>query len=219
MCGIAGIITENALNYKTEIKKMTDVLCHRGPDDTGSSFFNNCALGHKRLSIIDIDSGQQPMKSPVSDSYVVFNGEIYGYKEIKKQFADYPFKTKSDTEVLIALYDKYGNDMTAKLPGMFSFAIWNEKKQQLFCARDRFGEKPFYYAFGDKGEFIFASEIKAIICTGLIRPILDYNALGYYLRFKYINPKKCIYKNIYVLPPASCLTYKNGDFKGCQETR
>ncbi len=209
MCGIVGIVAKDCKRYEEILGRMIGVLHHRGPDDCGKVFFKNCALGHTRLSIIDIDSGNQPMKSPVSEIAITFNGEIYGYKDIRQQFEDYPFRTKSDTEIILALYDKYGKDLLKTLPGMFSFAIWDPAQERLFCARDRFGEKPFYYAFGNNGEFIFASEIKAIIASGLVKPCLNISALDHYLRFKYVNPRQCIYKNISTLPPAHYLVYRD----------
>jgi asparagine synthase (glutamine-hydrolysing) len=209
MCGIIGIVSKDTKKYKSQIDKAILSLKHRGPDADGIHLFDNCALGHTRLSIIDLSTGSQPMLSLDSKIGVTFNGEIYGYREIKKELADYPFQTSSDTEVLIALYKKYGESMTEKLPGMFSFAIWDDNLQSLFCARDRFGEKPFYYAFGEKGEFIFASEIKAIIATGLVKPIISKESIVHYLRHLYVNPNKTIYKNIYTLPPAHYLTFKN----------
>lgn len=208
MCGIAGIIKEDSQKYKSQLKKMTDLLSHRGPDDEGFYFFNECGLGHRRLSIIDLKTGHQPMLSSNKKSAVVFNGELYGYKEIKKSFSGYKFRTNSDTEVILALYDKYGDNFLERLPGMFAFALWDNKKKKLIAGRDRFGEKPFYYAFGKNGEFIFASEIKSILASGLIKPVLDLEAVSCYLKHLYIYPTRTIYKNIYILPAAHQLIYK-----------
>lgn len=142
MCGIAGIITSNARNYTEEIQQMTRAIAHRGPDAEHQEFFENAALGHRRLSIVDLsETGKQPMFSNNANECIVFNGEIYGYQEIKKDFADYPYRGSSDTELILAMYQRKGKDLLEKLPGMFAFAIWDEEKQQLFCARDRFGEK------------------------------------------------------------------------------
>lgn len=209
MCGIIGIVTKDSKQYKNEIDRGISALKHRGPDGDGSFFFKNCALGHTRLSIVDINLGHQPMFSTDQQKAITFNGEIYGYKEIKEQLKDYTFNTNSDTETIIALYEKYGINTADKLPGMFSFAIWDENDQSLYCARDRFGEKPFYFATGENGEFIFASEIKAILATKLVKPILDIESVKDYLTHLYVNPNKTIYKNIYTLPPAHYLIYKN----------
>ena len=212
MCGIAGIITPNARNYTEEIQKMTRAIAHRGPDAEHHEFSENAALGHRRLSIMDLsETGKQPMFSNTRKECIVFNGEIYGYQNIKKDFANYPYRGSSDTEIILAMYQKKGKGLLRELPGMFAFAIWDEEKQQLFCARDRFGEKPFYYAFGKNGEFIFASEIKAILASGLIAPKINDEALYHFLQYGYVSTYQSIYSNIFTLPPAHFLTYSNGN--------
>ncbi len=214
MCGIAGIITKDSEKYKSELDRMLQSIKHRGPDGFGSFFYDNCALGHVRLSIIDLSTGGQPMFSPDKKIAVTFNGEIYGYKELRDDLSrNYDFQTSSDTEVIIAGYEKYNEAMIHKLPGMFAFAIWDENQQKLFAARDRFGEKPLYYAIGRGGEFIFASEIKAILATGLIEPVLSRDALVDYLRHLYISPDKTIYENIFTLPPAHTMVWQEGKIK------
>jgi len=210
MCGIAGIIAPEARSYQKNLQLMVDKLQHRGPDGLGTLFFDNCALGHTRLSIVDLSSGQQPMLSATSTTAVTFNGEIYGYQSIKASLDNYPFRTTSDTEVILALYQRYGKGLLAHLPGMFAFAIWDEDNQELFCARDRFGEKPLFYAFGTQGELLFASEIKAILASGLVKPVLNQDALVHYLKRMYVHPYQSIYQNIYTLPPAHLLCYRKG---------
>lgn len=211
MCGISGIITPNAKNYTEEIQKMTDAIAHRGPDAAHHEFLENAALGHRRLSIIDLsETGKQPMFSNTKNECIVLNGEIYGYLDLKKKYADYPYRGTSDTEVILAMYQSVGKDLLAQLPGMFAFAIWNGEEQELFCARDRFGEKPFYYAMGKNGEFIFASEIKALLASGLIVPKVNQEALFHFLQYGYVNTYQSIYSNIYTLPPAHYLTYSKG---------
>lgn len=211
MCGIAGIITGNAQNYSSEIRKMTAAIYHRGPDAQGIYIDNMSAMGHRRLSIVDLsETGAQPMISYDSNEVLVFNGEIYGFESIKKDLCSYPFKGKSDTEVILALYKKYGIKLLKELPGMFSFALWNKTKKELFCARDRFGEKPFYYAIGQNNEFIFSSEIKSILASGLIKPEIDLTSISFYLKHLYIPPNKTIYKNIHTLPAAHSLIFKGG---------
>lgn len=211
MCGIVGIIAPNAKNYSESLQNMTDSIAYRGPDSSHHEYFENAALGHRRLSIIDLtDSGKQPMFSDSKNECIVLNGEIYGFLDIKKKYNDYPYKGSSDTELVLAMYQKKGKDLISDLPGMFSFAIWDEKKQELFCARDRFGEKPFYYAWGKNGEFIFASEIKAIIQSGLLKPEINKEQIAYYLKNGYIHPHHTIYKNIFNLKPAHTLVLKNG---------
>ena len=208
MCGIFGIFNSNIESKKGNLNRMSQVLQHRGPDGSGIHYFNNCALGHTRLTIIDMINGDQPMLNLAGNVGLTFNGEIYGYKAIKTQI-NYPFNTTSDTEVLLALYQEYGINLLEKLPGMFSFGLWDVKKKILFCARDRFGEKPFYYAFSNDNEFIFASEIKAIIASRLIDPQIDEISLQHYLKRLYVHPSKTIYSNIFSLPPAHYLTFQN----------
>ncbi len=210
MCGIAGIIGGNASAYTAAVEAMVTALHHRGPDEFGQYAFDNAVLGHARLSIVDINSGQQPMVTADGRVAISFNGEIYGYQSVRKKL-NYDYRTHSDTEVLLALYRTYGTEMMAHVPGMFAFAIWDEDRQQLFCARDRFGEKPFYYALGPSGELIFASEIKAILATGLVEPEVDLEAVAYYLHRAYVHPSNTIYSNIYTLPPGYQLLYKEGD--------
>jgi asparagine synthase (glutamine-hydrolysing) len=132
---------------------MMDTFKHRGPDDDGAYFFANCTLGHRRLNIIDLVSGDQPMLDDPRKIGLVFNGEIYGYKGISSVFHGFPFQKTSDTEVILALYRRFGRNCLSRLPSMFAFALWDDEEQTLFCARDRFGEKPFYYACGRNGEF------------------------------------------------------------------
>jgi asparagine synthase (glutamine-hydrolysing) len=214
MCGIAGIITPNARNYTEKIQRITDAIAHRGPDSAHHEFYENAALGHRRLSIIDLsETGKQPLFSPTKNECIVLNGEIYGYLDLKKKYSNYRYQGTSDTEVILAMYQQKGNNLLSELPGMFAFAIWNEEKQELFCARDRFGEKPFYYAIGNNGEFIFASEIKAILASGLIKPIVNKDALNHFLQYGYVSAQQSIYTNIQTLSPAHFLIFKNGDIK------
>ena len=213
MCGIAGIVKDDAQAYQEPLNRMVVSLRHRGPDDSGIHFFQNCALGHTHLSIVDLSTGNQPMLTHDKQVAVTFDGEIYGFQDIKAKLSDYPFRTTSNTEVILALYQKYGEDSLSYLPGMFAFAIWDDLEQKLFCARDRFGEKPFYYAFGKNGEFIFASEIKALVASGLITPILSLSSVIHYMKRLYVHPYKTIYENVHVLPPAHKLSYKDGNLK------
>ncbi len=212
MCGIAGIISPKARNYSENLQKMTHSIAHRGPDSEHHEFYENAALGHRRLSIIDLsETGKQPMFSNTKNECIVLNGEIYGYQDLKKKYADYPYRGTSDTEVILAMYQEKGKELLNELPGMFAFAIWNEEKQELFCARDRFGEKPLYYAKGKNGEFVFASEIKAILASGLIVPKINNEALYHFLQYGYVSAYQSIYSNIFALPPAHFLVYSNGN--------
>ncbi len=215
MCGIAGIVKPNldAEKYSSLVRGMIQKIAHRGPDAQTSYTGNDFSFGHARLSIVDLVDGKQPMKESDSQNVIVFNGEIYGYKNIKANYTDYKFVTQSDTELLLAMYKRNGEKMLDELPGMFAFSIWNEKHKKLFAARDRFGEKPFYYAIGKNGAFVFASEMKAILSTGLVKPILDISSVDFYLRRLYVHPHKTIFKNIFTLPAAHALSFENGKIK------
>lgn len=217
MCGISGIVfpkISSFSDYITLMNKMTNAMKHRGPDDEGVEIFENCLLGFRRLSIVDTSAaGHQPMYSHNKNNCIVYNGEIYGYRELKKSIDNYPFKSNTDTELILALYEENGSDLLQKVSGMFAFAIWNEKKQEVFAARDRYGEKPFYYAIGKNGEFIFASEIKSILATDLVDDEINNDAIFHYLRHAFVSSQQSIYKNIFVLPPSHFLIYKNGNLE------
>ncbi len=219
MCGIAGILNTNHqliernASMQLSIRNMTDALQHRGPDGEGiwMNPTGNIALGHRRLSIIDLsESGNQPMHY-MNRYSIVHNGEIYNYHELKNELQkkNYPFQSQSDTEVILAAYDAYGEDCVQHFDGMFAFAIWDEKEKKLFCARDRFGEKPFYYFFDGK-EFLFASEMKALWAAGVtkttnLKMLFNYISIGYVDNPN--QPEETFYDNIQKLPPASLLTY------------
>ncbi len=210
MCGIAGIVSPQAEQYKEHLRRMVVSLEHRGPDGFNTFFFDNCALGHTRLAIVDLDGGHQPMWDRDAQTAVTFNGEIYGYRDLREELYDYPFRTSCDTEVLLALYERYDRDLLPHVRGMFAFALWDDPGQELVCGRDRFGEKPFYYTVGSAGEFLFASEIKALLASGLVEPILDPSQVARYLARLCVDPYRSIYKNIHVLPPAHRLCYQDG---------
>jgi asparagine synthase (glutamine-hydrolysing) len=213
MCGIAGIVVPDAIRYESHIERMVKSLGKRGPDDKGVHFYDRCALGHTRLSIVDLETGRQPMISETFAAGIVFNGEIYGYKSIRAMLKDHTFHTSSDTEVILALYHRGKDAFLKNLPGMFAFAIWDEDRQQLFCARDRFGEKPLFYCFGRNGEFLFASEIKSLLASGLVRPVLDMDSITHYMRYLYVHPHRTIYRNIFTLPPGHFLRLRNGQLQ------
>jgi asparagine synthase (glutamine-hydrolysing) len=211
MCGIAGIVAALlSPQHREALQHMMDAIAHRGPDGEGHQLYATCALGHRRLAIVDLSGGAQPMSSTDGQVAVTFNGEIYGYKDLRRSLHDYSFRTQSDTEVILALYARYGSDAVKHLPGMFAFAVWDDRKRELFCARDRFGEKPLYYATGRGGELLFASEIKAILASGLIEPILDKGAVARYLRRQCVRVDQSIYSNIRALPPGHTLSFRNG---------
>jgi asparagine synthase (glutamine-hydrolysing) len=208
MCGITGIVHFNrdrAISPAV-LKKMCDSIYHRGPDDEGLYIHKNVGLGFRRLSIIDLSTGHQPMSNQNDSIYIVFNGEIYNYLEQRKKLKQkgYAFKTTTDTEVILHLYEEYGVDCLQYLRGMFAFAIWDSNIQQFFCARDRFGIKPFYY-YADRDKFVFGSEIKAILKSNDIDKTISMDALDSYFAFGYITSDLSIYKNIRKLQPAHYL--------------
>lgn len=212
MCGIAGKINLGESNSvkKSDIKKMVSAIAHRGPDDEGIETFENVGLGHRRLSIIDLSKkGHQPMSYLRGRYYIVFNGEIYNFMELKSNLIrkGYKFTSKTDTEVILALYDLYGNKMVSRLRGMFSFAIYDRKKEVLFAARDRLGQKPFKYFF-DGSVFIFASELKAILTQPEVSKKTDLKSLGLYMYWGYIPSPATGFKNIFKLPAAHYLELK-----------
>ncbi|MBI4224885.1 MAG: asparagine synthase (glutamine-hydrolyzing) [Candidatus Sungbacteria bacterium] len=216
MCGIIAL-TGNKIREisPSHIDAMLDLLSHRGPDDRGLLPFSSCILGQTRLSIIDLSGGHQPMKDNQKNIAVTFNGEIYNYRELKTDLEQkgHVFSTKSDTEVILKAYIQYGIDCPKYLEGMFAFALWDEEKKMLFGARDRFGEKPLYYAKTKSGDFIFASEIKALLASGTIEPVINKEALDIYLSLAYVPPHMTVYENISVVPPASCFVLKNSEIK------
>ncbi len=215
MCGIAGIAGKGSLAQKTHLEEMVNNLKHRGPDGLGIWQHEDCLLGHTRLAIVDIEGGKQPMQSYDQKYIISLNGEIYGYKEIKRQLSQYPFQTNSDTEVILALYQQYGSDFIHHLPGMFAFALYDIQKGKLFLARDRFGEKPLHYGFTRSGQLIFASESRPIHKTGLVKSHISVTAIAHFLQHLYVPVNESIYENIHSLPPASIAEYdvNDGDFK------
>lgn len=209
MCGILGIAGANIETYDDRtLATMLDTLAKRGPDDKGVARHHRCILAQTRLSIIDLSGGHQPMRDNKSPLTITFNGEIYNYQKLRRvlEKKGHSFSTDSDTEVILKAYREYGTDCPKHLDGMFAFALWDEEKQHLFLARDRFGKKPLYYAYDQNSSLIFASEIKAIFASDKIKGVLDHAALDDYLTLMYIPPWKTVYKNIQALAPASCAT-------------
>lgn len=206
MCGITGIFyRDNTINVeKNVLKKITDTLEHRGPDDEGYFIQKNIGLGHKRLSIIDLETGRQPIPNEDKSLWIVFNGEIYNYIELRSELLakGHQFHTHSDTEVILHLYEEYGADCLPMLNGMFAFVIWDNKKKQVFCARDHFGIKPFYY-YMDDNIFIFASEIKAILAHPSLKNKVSYNdeSIQEYITFQFCLGEHTMFKGINKILP------------------
>jgi asparagine synthase (glutamine-hydrolysing) len=216
MCGICGILdyNKNRISDKKNIQNMCDKLQHRGPDDEGI-YINNkfplAAFGHRRLSIIDLNTGHQPMSNEDNSLWLVINGEIYNFLSLRKELKDrgHRFKTNTDSEVVLHLYEDFGEDCVLYLRGMFAFAIWDENKNKLFIARDRIGKKPLLYFF-EKNCFCFASEFEALLASGLIGREINHQSLDQYLTFGYVPAPNTIYKNIFKILPAHHLTLING---------
>lgn len=203
MCGITGIVSNGTEIPPGAVERMTNCLKHRGPDAQGYIHLPGCHLGHRRLSIIDLETGLQPMGDTSGRYWISFNGEIYNYRRLRAQLLEknYDFKTRSDTEVILAAYSEWGAECLNRFRGMFAFAIWDTRRDKLFAARDLFGEKPFYYALLSDGSLVFGSEIKALLASGLLAPELDLKAVDAYLALGYVPPDRTIYRNIRVLAP------------------
>lgn len=200
MCGIAGQVSFPNASV-AQVDQAIKALRHRGPDGVGVYSAGAVAMAHARLSIIDLAGGSQPMFNEDETVAVVFNGEIYNYREIRDQLAGrHHFRTDSDTEVLVHLYEEMGPQFVTRLTGMFSFALWDTKRQRLMCARDRFGEKPFYYSYTDR-VFSFASELPAMLEAGLVSRDIDQTAVSNFLELLYIPSPRTILKSVRKLQP------------------
>ena len=216
MCGIAGFISKEKdvpiLEREILLDRMCKIITHRGPDEQGLAVEGRAALGMRRLSIIDLKGGQQPIYTEDGNLFIVFNGEIYNYPELKKELErlGHRFKTNSDTETILYAYKQFGAECLQKLRGMFAFAIWNKRDESLFIARDRVGKKPLFYALTEKGNFVFGSELKVLQTHGEISNEFDYAAFDSYLTFGYVPEEFCIFRDVRKLAPAHFLTFKNG---------
>jgi asparagine synthase (glutamine-hydrolysing) len=216
MCGIAGFISNFEQNAKKSlIVKMCGVIRHRGPDEEGIFVDERAALGMRRLAIIDLKSGQQPIFDCSGNLAVIFNGEIYNFQELKKELETrgHRFKTDSDTETIVHAYEEWGERCLEKLRGMFAFAIWDKSRERLFLARDRAGKKPLFYALTRNGEFVFGSELKVLSAHGGIEKKINLAALDAYLTFGYVPEDFCIFENAHKLAPAHFLIFEGGKIK------
>lgn len=219
MCGISGYMTQGGEPVNERLlRAMTDEIHHRGPDGDGYFFGGDVALGHKRLSIIDIAGGAQPMYSPGKEIVVSYNGEIYNFQSLKRELEGlgHRFISQSDTEVLVHSYMEWGEACVDRLRGMFAFAVWDGPKRKLFLARDRLGIKPLYYAFLPNGDLIFASELKALLVHPDLPRKLKVDALEDYLMLGYVPDPKTIIEGVMKLPPATSMTIEKGKSEGRQ---
>ena len=213
MCGICGIISlQNGYPVdKMLVHNMNRVLVHRGPDDEGYYFTDKIGMGMRRLSIIDLQTGKQPIHNEDQTLWVVFNGEIYNYRELRHELVQkgHQFYTQSDTEVIVHAYEAWGEDFLSKLNGMFAIALWDKKKQQLILARDIFGIKPLYMYQNGK-VLLFASEIKSLLVNDNIPRKVDKIALDLYLTFRFVPSPRTMLQGIEKVPPSHCLVIKDG---------
>ena len=212
MCGIAGFVNDMPIDTKCPVlKRMTDIIAHRGPDSEGHYIDEHAALGHRRLSIIDLGGGKQPIYNEDGSLVITFNGEIYNYQPLREQLieAGHTFTTKSDTEVLLHGYEEWGVELLQKIRGMFTFVIWDRNKRELFGARDHFGIKPFYYAKMN-GTFMYASEIKSLLQHPDFVKELNEKALKPYMTFQYPAIGETFFKGVFKLPEGHYFTYRDG---------
>jgi asparagine synthase (glutamine-hydrolysing) len=207
MCGIAGIINFTPVEVNRELLAcMNNAQRHRGPDDCGVGIYGNVGLAHRRLSIIDLSQGHQPMSNEDGTIHIVFNGEIYNWLELRHELEGkgHQFKTRTDTEVIIHLYEEYGTDAVRRLAGMFAFAIYDTKTRKILCARDRMGKKPLLF-FKTKDDFVFGSEFSALRCHPAMPREINLQGLHDYLSLQYVPSPYTIYQQVYKLPPGHWL--------------
>jgi asparagine synthase (glutamine-hydrolysing) len=210
MCGIVGIVhSASGQVDRSLLQKANDLITHRGPDDEGLFVDDHCGLGMRRLAIIDVAHGQQPITSEDDSAVIVFNGEIYNFQELREELSDYPFKTRSDTEVILALYRKLGPDCIKKLRGMFAIAIWDKKRKRLLLTRDRVGKKPLCYTL-QRGALAFASELRSLLVWPGVEKEINPKAIDMFLSLQYIPSPHSIYKGVFKLPPAHMLLFEKG---------
>ncbi len=212
MCGFCGF-TGELTDRETFLRQMTEKITHRGPDSDGYYVGDGIAMGFRRLSIIDLEAGHQPLYNEDKTLVLTFNGEIYNYHELREQLlaAGHVFATMSDSEVLLHGFEEWGENLLPKLRGMFGFAIWNTRTQELFIARDFFGIKPMHYTRLDDGRLVYGSEIKSILCHPDVKKVFNPKALDTYLSFQYAVPDETFFEGIFCLPPAHFLRHTGGE--------
>jgi asparagine synthase (glutamine-hydrolysing) len=213
MCGIAGIVAAVGLHAddRARVVAMRDVLTHRGPDEAGLFLDEHAALGHRRLSIVDLKSGQQPLGNEDASVWIVFNGEIYNHADVRPllEAAGHRYRTRSDTETIVHAYEQWGDECVHRFRGMFAFAIWDASKRRLLLVRDRLGVKPLYWTVVN-GRLIFGSEIKAILESGLVEARANDAALPEFLTTRYLSSDETLFRGIRRIMPGCRLVYENG---------
>lgn len=218
MCGINGIAFSSRANKRIDpavLQKMRDVIFHRGPDDDGIFIDENIGLGHRRLSIVDVAHGHQPMFNEDKSCVIIYNGEVYNHADYRTELTakGYKFQTHCDTETILHLYEEYGAKCVEKLRGMFAFAVWNRREKSLFIARDRLGVKPFYYVHNEQGSLWFGSEMKTLLEAGATKPEINYNALPDQLANHGTSAEETLFKNVKRLLPGHTLLWHDGKIK------
>ena len=217
MCGIAGIFdTRGQQDYPRELmQRMNDIQSHRGPDESGYHFEPGVAFAHRRLSIIDLSTGQQPLFNEDGSVVVVFNGEIYNYQELIPELTalGHRFHTRSDTEVIVHAWESWGEACVQRFRGMFAFALWDRNRQTFFMARDRLAVKPLFYAVLDDGQLLFGSELKSVLAHGGLSRDLDPLAVEEYFALGYVAEPRTVFKQALKLSPGHTLTWRRGDAK------
>ena len=216
MCGIAGLVGFDRLDLDAPARAlaMRDVITHRGPDDAGLHVDDWAAIAHRRLSIVDLSSGHQPMSNEDATIWVVFNGEIYNHRDVRQELEarGHRYRTKSDTETIVHAYEEWGDDCVQRFRGMFAFAVWDASKRRLLLVRDRLGIKPLYWArAGDR--LLFGSEIKAILASDLVQPELNAAVLPEVLSTRYVSGPRTMFKGVQKLLPGHLLVFERGDVK------
>src|SRR5215207_7474913 len=214
MCGICGVALADprAVVDPASIARMCDVIRHRGPDDVGSYVRGRVGLGHRRLSIIDLGHGHQPMANEDETVWISYNGEVFNHAELRPGLVarGHTIRTQCDTEIIIHQYEEDGERSAAALRGMFAYAIWNERRQELVLARDRSGIKPLFYAVTPAGDLVFGSEIKAIFASGMIEPEMDDRAVAEFFALGSLSRGTTLYRGVNKLEPGHTLAWRDG---------
>ena len=218
MCGIAGFVAADAAEGGAArqrarvLDRMCRVIAHRGPDDQGTLLVGPAALGMRRLSIIDLAGGHQPLSGCDDAVSIVFNGEVYNFQDLRRELEarGHRFRTNSDTEAIVHAYEEYGADCPKHLRGMFAFAVWDGRRQKLLLARDRAGKKPLYYTLTPQGTLLFGSELKSLLEHPEFRRETSPEAVDAYLTFGYVPDPLSIYAGVHKLPPGHLLTFERG---------
>jgi asparagine synthase (glutamine-hydrolysing) len=214
MCGICGVALADRSRHvaPSQLARMCDVLAHRGPDDAGLRVFGHVGFGHRRLSIVDLAGGHQPMANEDGSVWVTYNGEIYNHAEFRPRLAarGHRYRTRCDTEAILHLYEEDGEGLAAALRGMFAFAVWDRRQQTVLLVRDHYGIKPLYYALTAARDLVFGSELKALFASGMVEPVVDAGALPQYFATGHVAGGRTLYREVHELPSGEFLVWHDG---------